>query len=423
MSNWLVIGSGGREYVMAETLAKTNDRHVFVAPGNPMMNKLKNVETINIGEIDFVKLAEFVIKNKVVCTVVGPENPLSLGIVDYFAARNLKIFGPSKAAAKLESSKSFAKNIMKKAGVPTARYQEFTDTRKAIHYINSKSLPIVIKANGLAGGKGVVVAKTQIQADEAAKSLLSSKNQSAILVEDYLDGEEFSLFVMANGNDFITMPVSQDHKRLLNNDEGPNTGGMGAYSPVPQVSQDLKNQAIEDVIKPVLNQMNKDNKKFTGFLYAGLIMTKSGTKVIEFNVRMGDPETQVVLPQMQSDLGEVILKLLNNEPVDVKWQTKDYYLGAVVASKGYPLKPIDSQKLPKIINNSDLLVSYAGVSYDDDNKDFISSGGRIMMLTVKSSSLSTAQQKVNSYLENNINENYVYRNDIGQKGINYLNKK
>lgn len=421
MNNWLVVGSGGREYVMAETLAKNSQRHIFVAPGNPMMDELKNVKTINIDETDFPTLAAFVQKNDVECTVVGPEKPLSLGIVDYFKAKDLKIFGPSKAAAKLESSKSFAKNVMKKAGVPTAGYQEFTDTRKAIHYINSKSLPIVIKANGLASGKGVVVAKTQIQADEAAKSLLKSKNQSAILVEDYLDGEEFSLFVMANGTNFITMPVSQDHKRLLNNDEGPNTGGMGAYSPVPQVSESLKKQAIDNVVKPVLNQMSKDNKKFVGFLYAGLIMTKSGVKVIEFNVRMGDPETQVVLPQLVSDFGTTILNLLDNKLTDVKWQHGNYYLGSVVVSKGYPSNPIDGKQLPKINLNSDLLISYAGTALSKQNS-VLSSGGRIMMVTSKDASLSGAQNKVNNYLQSCINlDDYYYRHDIGRKGIDYIN--
>ncbi|WP_225352096.1 phosphoribosylamine--glycine ligase [Secundilactobacillus similis] len=312
MEKWLVIGSGGREYVIAQTLAKKATRQVYVAPGNPMMAKMDRVIPVKIDELDFNALADFAEQQDVVCTVVGPEQPLSQGIVDAFQERQLRVFGPQQAAAQLESSKTFAKRIMAESGVPTAAYQEFTDVDEALRYVTQQPAPLVIKADGLAAGKGVIIAKTQSEAVQAVKQLMAG-DQTKLLIEDYLDGEEFSLFAMVNGTEFMTLPVAQDHKRLSDGDAGPNTGGMGAYSPVPQITADIEQVAIDTVIRPVLKGLVANGTPFSGFLYAGLIRTAQGIKVIEFNVRMGDPETQVVMPQLESDLGELILGLLAGE--------------------------------------------------------------------------------------------------------------
>lgn len=420
MEKWLIVGSGGREYAMAKSLARIPDRTIFVAPGNPMMNELQNVSTISINETDVSALATFAKEINATCTLVGPEVPLSKGIVDEFKLRDLPIFGPTQSAAKLESSKDFAKSIMQRAGVKTAQHQSFTTVEAAQDYLKTQSLPIVIKADGLASGKGVIIAQTKAQADEAVTELLTNGSHSSILIEEFLDGEEFSLFVMANGEQLMTMPPSQDHKRLLDSDEGPNTGGMGAYSPVPQISQSIQDTAINEVIKPVLRQMVKEGHSFTGFLYAGLILTKEGIQVIEFNVRMGDPETQVVLPQLESDLGQAITSLLLNRTSHLIWQDNQYYIGSVVASVGYPKKVLDSQPLP--VFNDTIEIDYAGVK--KINSQFVSSGGRILMAIAHDENLAHAQSKVNRALEKSVNTDfYHYRTDIGSKGIKFLEQK
>ncbi|MGX4764054.1 phosphoribosylamine--glycine ligase [Holzapfeliella sp. JNUCC 72] len=417
MEKWLIIGSGGREYAFAKSLARHNDRLILVAPGNPMMNNLQNVSTVSISETDVSALATFARENDVTCTLVGPEVPLSKGIVDEFNLQSLPIFGPTQSAARLESSKDFAKSIMQRAGVKTAKHQTFTKVEEAKDYIASRSLPIVIKADGLASGKGVIIAQTQDEADQAIAELLTNGHHSSILVEDFLEGEEFSLFVMANGEQFMAMPPSQDHKRLLDNDEGPNTGGMGAYSPVPQISQSIQDTAINEVVKPVLRQMVKEGHSFTGFLYAGLILTKEGIQVIEFNVRMGDPETQVVLPQLESDLGDAIVQLLAGKTSQLTWQQGQYYIGNVVASMGYPKKVLDSQPLP--VFNDTIDVDYAGVK--EINNQFVSSGGRVLMAIAHDQDLAKAQTKLNDALAPSVNKaHYHYRTDIGSKGIKFL---
>lgn len=414
MKNWLVIGGGGREYVLAETLAKVPNRQVYVAPGNVMMAKLPRVETVSIDEMAFPALAEFAEKHHVQCTVVGPEQPLSAGIVDYFETKNLPIFGPNEYAAQLESSKTFAKQMMKDSGVPTANYQEFTDLAVALAYVQTQQPPLVIKADGLAAGKGVIIANSTQEATEAVEKLMSAGSKK-LLIEDYLQGEEFSLFAMVNGTTFITMPIAQDHKRLGDGDEGPNTGGMGAYSPVPHIDNSLKQAAIDQIIKPILAGMADAGTPFNGFLYAGLINTPTGIKVIEFNVRMGDPETQVVLPQLKSDLGTLILQLKQGKQPVAEWQHGEFYLGTVVASRDYPRSVVNGRPLP-VIRDSDVTVSYAGVSQDGEK--VVSHGGRVLMVTTKAENLQTAQTKVNAVLDANVDKTgYTFRHDIGFHAI------
>lgn len=414
MEKWLVIGSGGREYVIAQTLAKKATRQVYVAPGNPMMAKMDRVIPVKIDELDFNALADFAEQQDVVCTVVGPEQPLSQGIVDAFQERQLRVFGPQQAAAQLESSKTFAKRIMAESGVPTAAYQEFTDADKALRYVTQQPAPLVIKADGLAAGKGVIIAKTQSEAVQAVKQLMAG-DQTKLLIEDYLEGEEFSLFAMVNGTEFMTLPVAQDHKRLSDGDAGPNTGGMGAYSPVPQITADIEQVAIDTVIRPVLKGLVANGTPFSGFLYAGLIRTAQGIKVIEFNVRMGDPETQVVMPQLESDLGELILGLLAGETPVAQWQQGQYYLGAVVASRDYPRSVVNGRPLPQF-DDPQLLISYAGVA--TENSQIVSHGGRVLMVTAKAADLKTAQQQVNQTLDRVVDASaYTFRHDIGFHAI------
>ncbi|TPR40639.1 phosphoribosylamine--glycine ligase [Apilactobacillus micheneri] len=414
MENWLVIGSGGREYSIAQCLAKKDNHHVYVAPGNPMMERMDNVHCVQINEMNFNDLTVFAQSHRVVCTIVGPEQPLSNGIVDVFKKSGIKIFGPDQYTAQLESSKVFAKDMMQKASIPTADYQEFYDTNSALAYVDSHNLPLVIKANGLAGGKDVIIVNTKSQATNAINHLFSLPNQQSIIIEEYLDGEEFSFIVMANGEKFIPMPLAQDHKRLMNNDEGPNTGGMGAYSPLPQFGKEVTQNAINKVIKPLLSTMVNEGHPFVGFLYAGLIMTKQGIKVIEFNVRMGDPETQVILPQLKSDLGDLIVNLLDGKKIHVKWDASKYYLGTVLAAKGYPKKPSDHLELPKFPDGTNII--YSGVQ--DDNGLIYSHGGRVLMVTTKSNNILNAQHQINELILKSVNQNnYLYRSDIGLKAI------
>ena len=415
MEKWLLIGSGGREYAMAQSLAKNVNREVFVAPGNPMMNVIDRVQTLDIEELDFDVLIEFALDNQIDWTVIGPEKPLSDGIVDRFTNAGLKVFGPNKEAAQLESSKEFAKEVMKSAGVPTAAYATFSNYDESIKYLEEHDFPVVVKLNGLAAGKGVFIIKDLAEAKETLSSIYDNNVHQEILIEEYLEGQEFSMIVMVNGLDIITMPLAQDHKRIYDGDKGPNTGGMGAYSPLPQFGDNVLNEGLVKVIRPVLDEMHKRGILFQGFLYAGLILTKDGVKVIEFNVRMGDPETQVILPQLQGDLGDVIVKLMNHQDQTVDWQTDRYFLGNVLAAKGYPDNHKDGLTLPQF-NDEKLSLAYAGVEEQDEK--LVSSGGRIMMVISSDKDLKAAQANVNQAIKDNVDSNdYAYRTDIGDKAF------
>ncbi|WP_301945289.1 phosphoribosylamine--glycine ligase [Lactobacillus sp. B3795] len=415
MEKWLLIGSGGREYAMAQSLAKNDNREVFVAPGNPMMNVIDGVQTVDIEELDFDGLIEFALDNQIDWTVVGPEKPLSDGIVDRFTDAGLKVFGPNKEAAQLESSKEFAKEAMQSADVPTAAYATFSNHDDALSYMEGHDFPIVVKLNGLAAGKGVFIIKDLDEAKETLAKIFDNDANQEILIEEYLDGQEFSMIVTVNGLDVITMPLAQDHKRIYDGDKGPNTGGMGAYSPLPQFGDDVLNEGLVKVIRPVLAEMHKRGILFQGFLYAGLILTKDGVKVIEFNVRMGDPETQVILPQLQGDLGDVIVKLMNHQEQTVDWQTDRYFLGNVLAAKGYPGNHKNGLTLPQF-SDEKLSLAYAGVEEQDEK--LVSSGGRIMMVISSDKDLKAAQANVNQAIKDNVDSNdYAYRTDIGDKAF------
>lgn len=336
--NVLVIGRGGREHALAWKFAQSEKvEKVYVAPGNEGM---RDVATpIDIDENDFDALILFAKENHVELTFVGTEIPLMNGIVDRFKEEGLRVFGPNKAAAVIEGSKAFTKELMKKYNIPTAAYETFTDYEEAVQYIEKVGAPIVIKADGLAAGKGVTVAMTLEEALQAAKEMLQDvkfgEASKKVVIEEFLDGQEFSLMAFVNGTTVHPMVIAQDHKRAFDGDKGPNTGGMGAYSPVPQISESAVQEAIETVLHPTAKAMIQENRSFTGILYAGLILTNDGPKVIEFNARFGDPETEVVLPRLENDLVDVCNAVLDESELTLQW-SEESVIGVVLASKGYP---------------------------------------------------------------------------------------
>lgn len=411
----LVIGSGGREHAIAKKLLEDDKvQEVYCAKGNPGMVE-DGIKILDIAEDDHSSLIEFVQRNEIDWTFVGPEIPLANGIVDDFEKEGLKIFGPREAAAQIEGSKDFAKQLMDKYDIPTGSYKTFTDPNEAKDYIKSQGAPIVIKADGLAAGKGVVVAETEDQAIEAVEDMLESnkfgQSGAKVVIEEFLAGEEFSLLAFVKGAYVYPMVISQDHKRAFDGDKGPNTGGMGAYSPVPQIPQSMVDTAVETVLKPAANGMLLDGKEFTGILYAGLIATTDGPKVIEFNARFGDPETQVVLPRLDSSLAQIIDDLLNDRVPQIEWN-EDITLGVVVGADGYPNDYKKGMEIPKF-DNPDIQVYYAGVAREDDK--LVSSGGRIFLVEASGNSLEDAQNKIYSALKEVSLPDMFYRNDIGDK--------
>lgn len=413
--NILVIGSGGREHAIAQQFIDSPSvENVFVAPGNDGMSG--GIQIVSIDALAFEELATFAKENKIDLTFVGPEQPLAAGIVDYFEAEGLRIFGPTKAAAQIEGSKAFAKEIMDKYNIPTAAYETFTEVDKAKEYIEKLGAPIVVKADGLAAGKGVVVAMTVDEANKAVEDMIGNQlygeSSSRVVIEEYLDGEEFSFMSFVHKGQIHPMVIAQDHKRAYDGDKGPNTGGMGAYSPVPQISSDIVDIAYETVVVPTVKAMTAEGIPFTGILYAGLILTSEGPKVIEFNARFGDPETQVVLPRMTSDFGEFMIALMNENPFELSWSDEGM-LGVVIASEGYPTDVKKGAKLPNLgtLTDTGLFVFHAGTKADD--KDFIANGGRVILVAARESSIKKAQQKVYSGLTKLEWDGLFYRKDIG----------
>ena len=413
--NILVIGSGGREHAIAKQFMDSPSvGNVFVAPGNDGMSR--DVEIVSIDALAFEELAFFAKENQIDLTFVGPEQPLAAGIVDYFEAEGLRIFGPTKAAAQIEGSKAFAKEIMNKYNIPTAAYETFTKVDKAKAYIKKLGAPIVVKADGLAAGKGVVVAMTVDEANQAVEDMIGNQlygeSSSRVVIEEFLDGEEFSFMSFVHKGQIYPMVIAQDHKRAYDGDKGPNTGGMGAYSPVPQISSDIIDVAYEHVVVPTVNAMTAEGISFTGILYAGLILTNEGPKVIEFNARFGDPETQVVLPRMTSDFGTFMTALMDETPFELTW-SNEAMLGVVIASDGYPTNVKKGAKLPDLstLTNAGLYVFHAGTKADD--KDFIANGGRVILVAASESSLKKAQEKVYVGLSKLEWDGLFYRKDIG----------
>lgn len=406
----LVIGSGGREHALAKKFSQSPlVEQVYCAPGNAGMTK-DNIQIIDISELNNEKLIEFAKKENISLSFVGPETALSNGIVDAFQAAGLKIFGPSKAAAQIESSKDFAKNLMKKYGVPTAQYATFTDLEKALAYVKAQGAPIVIKADGLAAGKGVTVALDEATANHALEEIFKTPH-AKVVIEEYLEGEEFSLFSFVHQGKIYPMPLAQDHKRAFDGDKGPNTGGMGAYCPVAHLSQQVFDEAMEKVVRPTVAGLISEGLSFTGVLYAGLILTKDGVKTIEFNARFGDPETQVVLPRLKSDLLAALLKILAGEAPELRWEKEGVTLGVVVASKGYPGAVTKGIPLPEI--PTDLEIFYAGVT--EKNQVLVSNGGRVYLVAQSGKDVASAQHQLYEKLDALAQPDFFYRHDIGDK--------
>lgn len=412
--NVLVIGSGGREHAIAKqfSISPSVDK-VFVAPGNDGMRQ--DAEVIAIDAMDFAGLAQFAKENAVALTFVGPEQPLAGGIVDFFTARGLRAFGPTKEAAQIEGSKSYAKEIMNKYNIPTAAHETFTEADKAVAYIKEQGAPIVIKADGLAAGKGVIVAMTEEEAIEAVQDMIGNQrfgeSSSRVVVEEFLDGEEFSFMSFVHKGQIYPMVIAQDHKRAYDGDKGPNTGGMGAYSPVPQIAQDVVDRSYKEIVKPTVAAMEQEGVSFTGILYAGLILTKNGPKVIEFNARFGDPETQVVLPRMESDFGAFMSALMDEKPFDLKW-SEEAMLGVVIAAEGYPGDVEKGNALPNLTElSSSHDVFHAGTKLVDGQ--FVGNGGRVLLVGTKASTLKEAQEKVYAGIATQEWQNFFFRKDIG----------
>ncbi|CAI3307502.1 phosphoribosylamine--glycine ligase [Enterococcus cecorum] len=414
----LVIGSGGREHAICRKLLEDPQVDaVFCAKGNPGMQK-DGVQLVDIAEDNHPALIQFVKENQIDWTFVGPEIPLLNGIVDDFQAAGLKIFGPNQQAAMIEGSKDFAKQLMRDYHIPTAKYQTFSDFEAAKSYVLENGAPIVIKADGLAAGKGVVVAMTEQEALEALEDMLLDHKFGAssakVVVEEFLDGEEFSLLSFVKGNEVYPMVIAQDHKRIFDGDKGPNTGGMGAYSPVPQIPESMVQTAIKEIVQKAADGMVDRKTPFTGILYAGLIATNEGPKVIEFNARFGDPETQVVLPRLKTSLAQIIDDLLNNRQPDITWY--DFAtLGVVVAAPGYPADYEKNIVLPEMQNTEEQTVYYAGVTAKKEQ--LVSSGGRVFLVTSKGTNLADAQQKAYAYLNQYDLSQFFYRKDIGFKAL------
>ena len=413
-------GSGGREHAIAKKLLESQGvEQVFVAPGNDGMT-LDGLDLVNIGISEHSRLIEFAKENDVAWSFIGPDDALAAGIVDDFNQAGLKAFGPSRLAAELEWSKDFAKEIMVKYGVPTAAYGTFSDFEEAKSYIEKQGAPIVVKADGLALGKGVVVAETVEQAVEAAHDMLLDNkfgdSGARVVIEEFLDGEEFSLFAFVNGDKFYILPTAQDHKRAYDGDKGPNTGGMGAYAPVPHLPQSVVEQSVETIVKPVLKGMIAEGRPYLGVLYAGLILTADGPKVIEFNSRFGDPETQIILPRLTSDFAQNITDILDKKEPAITWLDEGVTLGVVVASEGYPLDYEKGLPLPEK-TAGDIITYYAGAKFAENSRALLSNGGRVYMLVTTADTVSAAQEKIYDQLKKQDTTGLFYRTDIGSKAL------
>lgn len=413
----MVIGRGGREHAIVRQFARSASiEKVYAAPGNDGM-RLES-ELVPIDEMDFAALADFAKEQQIDCTFVGPEQPLTAGIVDFFGGQGLRVFGPSKAAAQIEGSKTFAKELMAKYDIPTAAYKTFSEISSAIDYIRQMGAPIVIKADGLAAGKGVVVAKTEEDAIAAVHDMLEDQkfgeSGSRVVIEEFLDGEEFSFMSFVYDGAIYPMVISQDHKRAFDGDRGPNTGGMGAYSPVPQISSETVETTYSTIVRPAVEAMAAEGAPFNGILYAGIILTPQGPKVIEFNARFGDPETQVVLPRMKSDFGDFMNALLEGEPYQLEWQERSV-LGVVIAAEGYPEKPVKGQTLPNLAGLSGVDIFHSGTKAT--SKGFAANGGRVLFISSEGDSIKEAQEKVYAQVNALSWSGFMYRTDIGWRAL------
>ncbi|WP_394682367.1 phosphoribosylamine--glycine ligase [uncultured Comamonas sp.] len=421
----LVIGGGGREHAMAWKLAQSPKvSKVYVAPGNAGTARDKRLENLPITDV--VQLREWAQDNGVQLSVVGPEAPLAAGVVDEFRAHGMKIFGPTKAAAQLESSKAFSKDFMARHGIPTAQYETFSDPVAAHAYIDKLGAPIVVKADGLAAGKGVVVATTAQEAHDAVDFMLVDNKYGVahndggarVVIEEFLDGEEASFIVLCDGKSVAAMATSQDHKRLKDGDQGPNTGGMGAYSPAPVVTADVHARAMREIILPTIRGMEKDGIPYTGFLYAGLMIDKAGhPKTLEFNCRMGDPETQPIMMRLKSDLVDVLQAATDGklDQIELQWDRRTA-LGVVMAAHGYPDAPRKGDVITGLPEDEEeVMVFHAGTTVQDGKP--VTSGGRVLCVTALADNVKQAQQRVYAAAAQVHFDGAQYRHDIGYRAV------
>ncbi len=431
----LVIGGGGREHALAWKLSLSPHVHkVFVAPGNAGTALERGLENIPITSIP--ELIEFARKEHIAITIVGPEIPLAAGIVDAFQANNLKIFGPTQQAAQLETSKIFAKEFMQRHKIPTASYMRFTDPELAHQYIDQQPTPLVIKADGLAAGKGVIVAQTRKQAHSAVNTILVEKNLGAagceIIIEEFLQGIEISFIVMTDSLHILPLATSQDHKRLYDGELGPNTGGMGAYSPAPFISPNLHAQIMRNIIDPVIDGLKQEGIRYTGFLYAGLMIAADGhASVLEFNCRLGDPETQPIMLRLKSDLLTLIEHAMSGtlDKVDVEWDERAA-LGVVMAAHGYPENPRKNDVIHGLHDlvseqesNDNFHIFHAGTQMGvKDKKEILTAGGRVLCVAALGENVKIAQQNTYKLIKEIHFDGYQIRHDIGYQGINYQEK-
>ncbi len=421
----LVIGSGGREHALCWKIKQSPlVKKLYCAPGNAGISK--EAECVDISVSDFDSLTAFVKEHGIDLTIVGPEQPLSEGIVDVFENEGLKIFGPSKAAAELEGSKAFSKNLMKKYNIPTASYQTFTDLNDAISWIKKIDTPFVVKADGLAAGKGVVICNTVSEGEKALNSIMKDKifgtAGSEVVIEEFLTGEEASFFVFTDGKDFVELQSSQDHKAVYDGDKGPNTGGMGAYSPAPIVNETLRKKIIDTVVVPTINAMESEGRTYKGILYIGLMIEDQKFKVLEYNCRFGDPEAQPLLFRLKSDIVPIFNSIASSKlgQKKLEWKT-GYSVCVVMASNGYPgsyEKGYEIGGLEDLKDKDDIYIFHAGTKFS--NNKVVTSGGRVLGITSLDNELMPAINKAYDTIKMIDSANLFCRTDIGKKAIKYL---
>ncbi len=422
--NVLVVGGGGREHAIAWSLSKSDKiETVYVAPGNAGTEREPGIQNIPIETMDFQGLSDFAEHNNCRLTVIGPEAPLVEGIVNHFDDHELPCFGPSKKAAKLEGSKAFSKDFMNRHNIPTGTSSTFSRLELALEYIHSKDPPIVIKADGLAAGKGVVVAETKIVAEKTIKDMLSGnkfgKAGQKVIIEEFLEGEEASFIVVVDGKNILALATSQDHKRIGEGDTGANTGGMGAYSPAPVIDDAVYSRVMADIIAPTVEGMRREGNTYRGFLYAGLMIDKLGyPRVVEYNCRLGDPETQPILMRLQSDLLELCLATLNGSlnEISAQWDPR-HAIGVIMASKGYPSEykkgfPISGLDIEL---GKDTKIFHSGTDFRDGN--IISSGGRVLCITSLGDSIIESRERCYSQLDRVTFNGAIFRRDIGWRAL------
>jgi len=415
----LIIGRGGREHALCWKVKQSPlVSEVLAAPGNDGMEDV--AARVPIQESEQETLVQFALENEIALTIIGPEAPLLEGLADRFRQAGLTVFGPNRAAAEIEGSKAFAKDLMRKHGIPTAEYAVFEDYEEARTYLQEKGAPIVVKADGPASGKGVIVAQTIAEAEAALREMLLEHRfgeaSAKVVLEEFMEGEELSLMALVHGEKVIPLEPAQDHKRAYDGDRGPNTGGMGAYSPVPHIPITIIEQAVETILKPCARALVQEGHPFTGVLYAGLMITKDGPKVVEFNARFGDPETQVVLPRMESDLVEVILRVLDEQRPTINW-TEEAVVGVVAAAEGYPGKSETGAVIQGLDELSPaVLVFHAGTAKNQQGQ-FVTTGGRAFLLASRGTTIQTAKDAAYGCLERVRCPGIYYRTDIGYRAL------